>query len=303
MKTMINKGHVSGLLYSHNLEMKVTGPNSKAPGTEYITGSISIATDDAITNIVPVYFQYVTATTSTGKPNDTFGLLKQIVDGVIKTHMDGGAVNLRIDGELGLNEFYTKRDGQETFVSAKRFVGRFVHLATVTEPEDQRNVFEVDMLITGLRTVEATETKPEKNILKGCIFNYAKKLLPVEFTIDSSKSGAVSYFENLEPSSSKPVFTKIRVKLVSETIVQERVEESAFGDSYVTETTSSRKDWVCYWSALDTYDWDSEETITAKEVTDAMAVRETELAAMKQAYIDRTSAAPAAKPQASNFNF
>ena len=41
---------------------------SKNPGTPFITGTISIATDDAMTNIVPVHFTYVTATFGSGKP-------------------------------------------------------------------------------------------------------------------------------------------------------------------------------------------------------------------------------------------
>jgi hypothetical protein len=42
----INEVTIEGILYEHSLEKKVTGPNSKNPGTEYITGTISVATDD-----------------------------------------------------------------------------------------------------------------------------------------------------------------------------------------------------------------------------------------------------------------
>ena len=44
MKSMINKTHIEGYLYEHALEKKVSGPNSKNPGTEFISGTISIAT-------------------------------------------------------------------------------------------------------------------------------------------------------------------------------------------------------------------------------------------------------------------
>lgn len=43
---MINEVHVEGLLYDHKLEMKVTGSASKAPGTQYIAGTINVATDN-----------------------------------------------------------------------------------------------------------------------------------------------------------------------------------------------------------------------------------------------------------------
>ena len=55
MKAMLNRTHIEGYLYEHALEKKVTGPNSKNPGTEFISGTVSIATDDAMTNIVPIH--------------------------------------------------------------------------------------------------------------------------------------------------------------------------------------------------------------------------------------------------------
>lgn len=85
MKAMINKSHVEGILYEHDLELKTSGPNSKNPGTQFITGTVSIATDDAGLNIVPVHFTYVTATTAKGGTNATFTTLKNIIDGVIGT--------------------------------------------------------------------------------------------------------------------------------------------------------------------------------------------------------------------------
>ena len=81
MKAMINRSHIEGLLYEHALELRTSGPNSKNPGTEFIMGTVSIATDDAQVNIVPVHFTYVTATTAKGSANATFGVLKDIIDG------------------------------------------------------------------------------------------------------------------------------------------------------------------------------------------------------------------------------
>ena len=55
MKTVLNnKTHIEGILYEHDLELRTSGPNSKNPGTPFITGTISLATDNAITNIVPI---------------------------------------------------------------------------------------------------------------------------------------------------------------------------------------------------------------------------------------------------------
>ena len=51
MKKMKNVVHAEGYLYEHELEMKVSGPNSKKPGTEFIRGTIGVATDEELKNI------------------------------------------------------------------------------------------------------------------------------------------------------------------------------------------------------------------------------------------------------------
>ena len=114
MKKMTNTTHIEGLLYEHKLELRESGPNSKNPGTKFIMGTVDIATDDACTNIVSVHFTYVTATTAKGATNATFTTLMNIVDGKYGTVMANGkesAAKLRIDSALGLNEFYTDRNG------------------------------------------------------------------------------------------------------------------------------------------------------------------------------------------------
>lgn len=286
MKNMINRTHIEGLLYQHSLELKTSGPNSKNPGTQFITGSIEIATDDAGLNIVPVHFTYVTASTSTGKTNATFGTLMNIIDGKFPCVMKAGkdnAAKLRIDSAIGLNEFYVDRNGNEEFVSTKRNEGGFIHLADVINPEEKaRNTFEADMIITSCIRKEADEAKqiPEKVIVRGAIFDFRKALLPIEFS--AVNPNAMNYFEGLGASNKEPVFTKVWGRQVSETIVRRIEEESAFGAPEIKEITSTRKDFIITGSAKNPYEWDSEETITATELTEAMANRETYLATLKQ---------------------
>lgn len=285
MKSMINRTHIEGLLYEHALELRTSGPNSKNPGTEFIMGTVSIATDDAQINIVPVHFTYVTATTAKGSANATFGVLKDIIDGKLATIMSGSdnAAKLRIDSAIGLNEFYADRNGKEELVSAKRNEGGFVHTcAQLAEDEKTRNTFEVDMVITNVKRIEADEEKktPEKCIVKGAIFDFRKSLMPIELSV--LNENAMAYFEGLEASSKNPVFTKVKGRQVSETITRTITEESAFGEASVREVKSSRKDFVITWAQKEPYVWDDEETITAAEMTDAMSARQTYLATVKQ---------------------
>lgn len=310
MKNMINRTHIEGTLYEHDLQKRVTGENSKNPGTEFIMGTVSIATDNAKTNIVPVHFTYVTATTAKGNANATFTVLNDIIEGKLGSIMGGSTApaSLRIDSAIGLNEFYTDRNGAEELVSAKRNEGGFVHTTpTVAEDEKTRNTFEADMLITNVRVIEEDEERklPAKAIIKGAIFDFRKSLLPVEFS--ATNPNAMAYFEGLGASDKEPVFTRVKGRQVSETITRTITEESAFGEPSVREVTSSRKDWVITWAQGDPYAWDDESTITAAELTEAMANREVYLAGVKQRQDEykasKGQATTAATPAKAAFNF
>ena len=285
-KNLINKCHIEGYLYEHALEAKVSGPNSKNPNTPFITGTVSIATDDAMTNVVPVHFTYVTATTAKGNANATYGVLDNIVNGTYGSVMANGkdkAVKIRIDSALGLNEFYSDRNGKEELVSAKRNEGGFVHVAdALAEDEKTRNTFECDMLITSATRIDPDEEKniAEKVLVKGCVFDFRGALLPVEF--DATNPNAMNYFEGLEATQSDPVFTKVWGRQISETIVKVTTEESAFGEDSVKETRNTRKSWVITGASKDPYIWDDESTMTADELRKAIADREVYLADVKR---------------------
>lgn len=311
-KTFINQTHVEGILYEHDLTIKESGENSKNPGTKFISGTISIATDDAMTNIVPVHFTYVTATFGSGKPNDTFTTLSNIVNGTFASYMKDGAdkaVKLRVDSALGLNEFYTDRNGKEELVSAKRNEGGFVHkVDAIDEDEKVRNTFKADMVITAVTHVDADDERnlPEKCIVKGAIFDFRKSLLPIEFS--ATNPNAMRYFESLEATQKNPVFTCVWGRQVSEVVVRQIVTESAFGEDEVREVKNTRRDFVITGAAKEPYLWDDESSITAAELNEAIQKREVDLAAMKKRqdeYKASRNAAPkaAAAPAQGGFNF
>ena len=305
-KKMINTVHLEGLVYEHDLALKTTGPQSKNPGTQYITGTVSIATDDACVNIVPVHYTFASATTSAGTPNASFALLKDIAEGKIGTVMGDGKANaakVRVDTALALNEFYSARDGEETLVSVKRNEGGFIHKSDmIASNEAQRNTFECDMLITKVSHIDADDEKgtPEKAIVKGAIFDFRKSLLPVEFSV-VSPSG-IDYFEGLQASSTAPVFTKIYGQQICEVTVRKYEEETAFGEPRVREVQSSRKDFVIVNAAKEPYEWDTESTLTAMEVKEMLANREVALATMKQKQ-DEYKASKNASSSNDGFNF
>ena len=309
LKTIKNKVHVEGYLYQHSLEKKESGPNSKNPGTVFISGNVDVATDAQMTNIVTVHYTYVTAVTSTGKNNATFNVLNDIVEGRLCSVIGHGvdkANLIAIDSAIGLNEFYSDRSGQEELVSSKRNDGGFAVVKTsLDEDETKRNTFDVDMIITNASIKEADPEKnlPEKMILRGAIFDFRKALLPIELSV-VSPSG-ISYFESLDISQRNPVFTRLQGSVVSEVITRTVTEDSAFGTPRIKTYSNTRKDYVVNWAAPSPYEWEDESGITSAELKKLMADRETYLATLKQrndAY-KASKNQPAAAPAQSGFNF
>lgn len=311
MKKMINTTHIEGLLYEHKLEKKVSGDNSKNPGTEFITGTVTVATDDARMNTVQVHFTYVTATTAKGGPNNTFNVLNRIIEGAPSVTKDGAeiALKLRIDSAIGLNEFYSDRNGESELVSAKRNEGGFVHIVTddLNADEKARSFFKADMLITGTRDVEANPERnlPAKLILKGYIFDFRNAIMPVEFSV--LNPNGMKYFANLDVSERHPVLTTVWGNQVSQTTYREITEESAFGEAHVRKVPSSVKDYVVTGTAKEPALWDDEDGILASEFNEAMANREVYLATVKQRQEEyqasRKNAAPVASTAKSGYNF
>lgn len=287
MRKPINRENFAGRVYEHNLAVKVTGEASKNPGTEYIGGTLDIATDEDCLNIVTINFTYVTPTTKAGTANATYSALKKIIESGKTVVLDGkdAATMVTVSTALALNDFYSSQSGEEKLISVKRNEGGFVTIVNkLPEAEDKRNHFEMDMLINGTRLVEADE---EKNIpadylvVKGAVFNFKNAILPVEFVVKNP--GGIKYFESLEATSQNLVFTKVWGLVNSETIVTRKEEESAFGEPVVKEYERSIKEWIITGTAKETYELDDAENgITLEEIKAAMADREVYLADVKK---------------------
>lgn len=286
MKKMINNVKISGRVYDHNLAVKTTGATSKKPGTQYINGTLDVATDDDCLNIVTINFTYVTPTTSKNTKSSTYSNLNEIIE-KNKTILAVGkdaATMVSITGSIGLNEFYSSRNGSEELVSAKRIEGSFVNIVKgLSKLETDRNCFECDMLINGIRQVEAN---PEKNIdedylvIKGAVFNFRNEILPIEFNIKGK--GGINYFESLEASSKNLVFTKVWGKINCQNIVIKKTIESAFGEPIVKEYERKDKEWLVTGANPEIYPLGDEDSLTAEEITKMLADREVHLADIKK---------------------
>ena len=311
MKKMINKVHIEGWVYDHKLTSKVAGEKAKNPGVTFINGTVDIATDDNCLNIVTIHYNYVTPVTKQNKPNTTFNALNSILTDnktVVKVGKEY-AVKVRADTSIGLNEFYSDRSGKEELVSAKRNEGGFIHIITdaLSEKDTDRNNWEADTVVTKVREIEADPERnlPAKVVISGYMFDFKNALLPID--VVAYKESAQNYFLGLEASESNPTFIKLKGQQVSQVIIRTVTEESAFGDEPdVKEFKNTVREFVVT-GALPPYEWDSEESITAQEMKEALASREITKAEIKQRQDEynasRSTKAPAAAATEGEYHF
>lgn len=311
MKKMINKVHIEGWVYDHKLTSKVAGEKAKNPGVTFINGTVDIATDDNCLNIVTIHYSYVTPVTKQNKSNATFNALNSILTDnktVVKVGKEN-AVKVRADTSIGLNEFYSDRSGKEELVSAKRNEGGFIHIITdaLSEKDTDRNNWEADTVVTKVREIEADPERnlPAKVVISGYMFDFKNALLPVD--VVAYKESAQNYFLGLEASESNPTFIKLKGQQVSQVIIRTVTEESAFGDEPdVKEFKNTVREFVVT-GALPPYEWDSEESITAQEMKEALASREITKAEIKQRQDEynasRSTKAPAVAATEGEYHF
>ena len=301
MKKMNNRTIVEGYLYSNSLVERTYSDTAKRPGAKYIMGTVDIATDEDLLNVISVHFSFVSEPQEKDKPimKQRYETLANIMNGTIKSCLNDGkdvAAKLQISSAIGLNEFYSERNGVEELVSVKRNEGGFIRSQSPLNDPNDRNTFDTDMIIISAKRVEADEERdtPEKVIIGGYIFDFRGAIMPVEYTVLAP--GAMNYFEGLEPTKKNPVFTRVKGHQISTTVTRKIVEESAFGDDRVREVKNSRKDWVVDWAQKEEYEFDDESTITAEEINNALADRDVMLSDMKNRRKNSTNAIPDEAP-------
>ncbi len=278
-KNFINRLFIEGRLYQHNLTIKqVQNKDSANFGKDFISGTIDIATDEEGLNVISIHYTYVTAVTNSGKQNATFNVLNAIINGAKTWVVDGkdAALKLRATPALALNDFYTNDD---ELVSAKRNEGGFVNTISELVPENERNRFDLDLLITSVRSVEPEDGQGHL-VLKGAAFNFKGDLLPVELIC--RHPDGMAYFESIDASPSNPIFTEVKGAITNTTVKREIEEESAFGAASVKTVTRTTREYAVDWARPTEYTFGEEDTITAEELKKAIQDREVYLAGIKK---------------------
>ena len=314
MRKNLNTITVSGYVHSfgdpngrNKLELKVSGPNSKNPGTEFISGVVNVAIDEMGLNVIPVNFTYVTAVYSkSGKANPNFTALKRLIDAPKTWLTDGkdAADKVKIDGSLGLNEFYVTENNEDRLVSTKVNEGSFISFVNELPAENERSSFKVDMLISAITHKEGDEEKGTEDYtnVRGVVFNFRNEILPIDLAVRNPQG--MSYFESLDLEEG-PIYTKVWGKINCTTTITESVEESAFGESSVRTFEKRQREWIITGTAKEAYDFGDPEVMTGEEIVKAKGDREVMLAEMRKRREEyaATKATPTAATSRSNWRF
>lgn len=284
MRKNENSMNIEGKIYQFNLEEKVTGEKSKNPGTHYLSGTIDVAVDSSLTNIIQAHYTYVVPTYSSGKPNNTYTAIKKIMDSGKTVLTDGyeAATEVRLNPSYQTNDFFPQ--GQDTPVCQPRNDGGFVTLVTPDKarPEGDagRNKFTFDIVISNVAE-KVPEEGDEYVTIDGIVFNYNNSAI-YPITLTARNKDAMGYFLNLGASKSNPVYTKVWGKIVNIFTTTEKTIESAFGEAQVETVTHRSREYVITGANPVPYEFDTPDTITADELKEALQNRETYLAGVKK---------------------
>ena len=283
-----NEVDIQGYVFSfgdgskRGLHKAVTGPNSKNPGTEYIQGEISIATDEAATNVVNVYYSYVTKTfpAKNGKPERSNPIYETLFDILEEnnTYEKHGkeAQKVRISGELEVNDFYNRDD---ELVTTKRIRGGFIHTLPTNATIGKAPKFTLECVLTGCKDKEV-ENADDYVILSGYAFNFRNDLLP--FEVNVFNEGGQNYFRGLDIDKKNPVATKIWGEIISRTVKMEKTIENAFGEPTVETTERSIRSWTVIGASPETMEYGDEDVITNKDMKKLVSERNERLAIEKK---------------------
>lgn len=281
MRRNENSETIEGYLFDASKLVKKEG-SQKHPDTPYITGEVDVATDENGLNVVPVNFIYVTEFTKNGKKWSTWDVLTRILaaeeDG--RTWVKGGkdnALKLKFQPSAALLDYYRQSD--DTMQRIQRNDGGFINVLTeFDKPENERNTFKIDVLVVGVKEVEADpDTGTEEYArVNAYIFNTrsSKPLIQtiIPFTFVMKSQAGINYLLEQEPSKGNPLYTQLRGHIENTTQVTKKEVEMAFGNPVVETTEKHIREWVIDACGLP-YEFDSEETITKAEVDKLLADR------------------------------
>ena len=206
---VVNECNISGKLYGFGrfgLEEK----DGK------IRGSVMVLTDGPTQNIVEVNFIPQAPKYKSGKDNNNYKVLKQIIDEELTVEKVGerAACSVRIASNLTVNTYYRKTEQNEYVLSETPQVrGNFIHIDSKAQPDAS---FNIDCLIQDM--VDEVNTQGEETgnkIFKVRVFDdYRKMFFPLQFVMKLPE-GIDFATTNYEPGSS---YVNLSGRIINKTL-------------------------------------------------------------------------------------
>lgn len=233
----LNAIEMKGRLYDQNLDTREADDGSTA-----IFGTITLEVDEKGTQVVIRF--YAKPRYKNGKPNRTYGILEDIMNGEYRTvaiHQED-ADWLSVTGNVDVSYFIgnTGAKSPEEMAISQQLRGAFIN---PNRKHEYCNKWKLDMLVTGVTEMEAD---PEKGferharVFGYCIDGFRERLLNISF--DARSEAAINFVLGLTCSTKEPMFLPTwgaLVKVGSRKVVKNMISG---GDDDIVE--SERLRWV-----------------------------------------------------------
>ena len=250
-----NRVNLGGRLVAHKLDRGTT-----KNGDDYISGELTLAVDEKGTLVDKIRVFATPVWKKSGKANGNYTMLDKIEQGEFAEGVDNGEW-LSIRATVDISYFPPKNPdpNDPEPARAQKVNATFINANTKKE---YANNWSVDMLITGIREVEAD---PERNTdryvdVRGYIVDdYNERLL--EMRADVRREAAINYILTIQASEDMPYFVSTGGAI--ENIVRSVEIPNAMGPAEHREFSSTR--WVINRMNPEPYVFGDEAAITQEQ--------------------------------------
>lgn len=224
IKEVTNECNISGKLYGFGrFGLKKDEKDGK------IRGSITVLTDAETQNVVEINFLPQSPTYKSGKVNNNYSVLEQIIEEekTVEKVGEKDAISVRVSCSLSTNPYYTKQNDEYVLSEPMQIKGNFIHIDAKAKPSA---VFNVDCLIQNIiPEVNFNGEETSNRILNVKVFDdYRKFFFPLRFKMEMPEGIAFIEREYVDGES----YVTLSGEIINRTVeqVNSGSENMGFGE-------------------------------------------------------------------------
>lgn len=191
-----------------------------------IRGSITVLTDAETQNVVEINFLPQSPTYKSGKDNNNYNVLKQIIEEekTVERVGEKDAISVRVSCSLSTNPYYTKQNDEYVLSEPAQIKGNFIHIDAKAKPSA---VFNIDCLVQSITPeVNFSGEETSNRILKVQVFDdYRKHFFPLTFKMEMPEGIAFIEREYTQGES----YVTLSGEIINRTIEQAPAENENMG--------------------------------------------------------------------------